>query len=165
MSLLLNSTSLGNIIIVTGSFILLLVLIRVFAWEQITGIFAAREVKIAKDIDSAEKARQDAETLAQKREDELTGAKQEASQIITGAKEIGQAQGEKLIVEAADEASRLKEKAQADIVQSKTEAISSVKAEMSDLTVLLAEKIMNTHLDKEAQSQLIDSYLNDLGEA
>ena len=40
-----------------------------------------------------------------------------------------------------------------------------VKTEMSDLTVLLAEKIMGANLDKAAQSQLIDSYLDDLGEA
>ena len=50
MSTLINATSLGNIIIVTGSFLLLLVLVKLFAWEQITGIFAAREEKIANDI-------------------------------------------------------------------------------------------------------------------
>lgn len=165
MSLLINSTSLGNIIIATGSFILLLVLIRLFAWKQITGIFAARAEKIAKDIDGAEEARQKAEQLEQKRQTELAGAKEDASKIITDAKEIGQAQGDKLIDEAREEASRLKDKAQADIAQSKTEAISSVKAEMSDLTVTLAERIMGAHLDKEAQSQLNDRYLDDLGEA
>ena len=51
MSTLINSTSLGNIIIVTGSFLLLLVLVKLFAWDQITGIFKAREEKIANDID------------------------------------------------------------------------------------------------------------------
>ena len=60
---------------------------------------------------------------------------------------------------------RLKEKALTDIEQSKSDAISAVKTEMSDLTVLLAEKIMGANLDKTAQSQLIDSYLDDLGEA
>lgn len=45
MSTLINSTSLGNIIIVTGSFLLLLVLIKIFAWEQLTGVFKAREEK------------------------------------------------------------------------------------------------------------------------
>ncbi len=55
MSLLINSTTLGNIIITLGSVFLLYYLIRKFAWDQITGIFAAREKKIATDIDSAEK--------------------------------------------------------------------------------------------------------------
>ena len=43
MSLLINSTTLGNIIITLGSVFLLYCLIRKFAWDQITGIFAARE--------------------------------------------------------------------------------------------------------------------------
>ena len=74
MSILINSTTLGNIIITLGSVFLLYYLIRKFAWDQITGIFAAREKKIATDIDSAENARQEAESLAQKRQDELVPA-------------------------------------------------------------------------------------------
>ncbi|EHJ57736.1 ATP synthase subunit B [Streptococcus urinalis FB127-CNA-2] len=165
MSLLINSSSLGNIIIVTGSFILLLVLIKVFAWEQMTGIFAARETKIASDIDNAEKARKSAEDLEAKRQVELSSAKDEANQIIDNAKQIGQAKGDQMITDAKDEIGRLKAKANQDIEQSKTEALSSVKGEVADLTVLLAEKIMSTNLDKEAQSNLIDNYIDKLGEA
>ena len=88
MSLLINSTTLGNIIITLGSVFLLYYLIRKFAWDQITGIFAAREKKIATDIDSAENARQEAESLAQKRQDELAGARTEAAQIIDGPRKL-----------------------------------------------------------------------------
>ena len=82
MSLLINSTTLGNIIITLGSVFLLYYLIRKFAWDQITGIFVAREKKIATDIDSAENARQEAEILVQKRQEELAAARTEATQII-----------------------------------------------------------------------------------
>ena len=156
MSILINSTTLGNIIITLGSVFLLYYLIRKFAWDQITGIFAAREKKIATDIDSAENARQEAESLAQKRQDELAGARTEAAQIIDGAKETGKTQESKIIAEAHDEAKRLKEKANQDIAQSRVEA---------DLTVLLAEKVMKQNLDAKAQSDLIDSYLDQLGDA
>ena len=64
METLINSTSIGNIIITAGSVILLLVLIKLFAWEQLTGIFTAREEKIANDVDGAEAARKEAEALA-----------------------------------------------------------------------------------------------------
>ena len=158
MSLLINSTTLGNIIITLGSVFLLYYLIRKFAWDQITGIFAAREKKIATDIDSAENARQEAESLAQKRQ-------AEAAQIIDGAKETGKTQESKIIAEAHDEAKRLKEKANQDIAQSRVEALAGVKGEVADLTVLLAEKVMKQNLDAKAQSDLIDSYLDQLGDA
>ena len=160
MSLLINSTTLGNIIITLGSVFLLYYLIRKFAWDQITGIFAAREKKIATDIDNAENARQEAESLAQKRQDELAGARTEAAQIIDGAKETGKTQESKII-----EAKRLKEKATQDIAQSRVEALAGVKGEVADLTVLLAEKVMKQNLDAKAQSDLIDSYLDQLGDA
>ena len=144
MSLLINSTTLGNIIITLGSVFLLYYLIRKFAWDQITGIFAAREKKIATDIDSA---------------------RTEAAQIIDGAKETGKTQESKIIAEAHDEAKRLKDKANQDIAQSRVEALAGVKGEVADLTVLLAEKVMKQNLDAKAQSDLIDSYLDQLGDA
>lgn len=58
MSTLINGTSLGNLLIVTGSFILLLLLVKKFAWSQLAAIFKAREEKIAKDINDAENSRQ-----------------------------------------------------------------------------------------------------------
>ena len=165
MSTLINSTSLGNIIIVTGSFLLLLVLVKLFAWDQITGIFKASEEKIANDIDDAKAAREEAEDLAAKRQTELAGARLEATQIIDDAKETGKNQEAKIVAQAHEEAKRLKEKANQDIALSKVEALSSVKGDVADLTVMLAEKIMATTLDKEAQSDLIDSYLDKLGDA
>ena len=71
----------------------------------------------------------------------------------------------KIVAQAHEEAKRLKEKANQDIALSKVEALSSVKGDVADLTVMLAEKIMATTLDKEAQSDLIDSYLDKLGDA
>ena len=48
------NTVLGNIIVVSGAFIILLVLLRLFAWNAITSVFASRAKKISDDIDAAE---------------------------------------------------------------------------------------------------------------
>ncbi|MFK5276290.1 hypothetical protein ACI3RH_04935 [Lactococcus lactis] len=45
---------LGNIIVVSGAFIILLVLLRLFAWNAITSVFASRAKKISDDIDAAD---------------------------------------------------------------------------------------------------------------
>ncbi|HEP4997763.1 TPA: F0F1 ATP synthase subunit B [Streptococcus pyogenes] len=155
----------GNFILVTGSVIVLLLLIKKFVWGAIESILQTRSQQISRDIDQAEQSRLSAQQLEAKSQANLDASRSQASKIISDAKEIGQLQGDKLVAEATDEAKRLKEKALTDIEQSKSDAISAVKTEMSDLTVLLAEKIMGANLDKTAQSQLIDSYLDDLGEA
>ena len=165
MSILFNSTTIGDIIITTGSVLILYWLIRKFAWTQITGIFEERANKINQDIYDAENARKEAQELAEKRQEQLNSAKDDAAKIIDSAKETGNAQSAKILAETRDEASRLKEKANQDIAQDKAEALSSVKDDVADLTVLLAEKVMTKNLDKSAQSELIDQYLDQLGDA
>ena len=53
----------GDFILVAGSFLLLIILIKKFAWENITSTFEQRAKKISDDIDSAESARQKADCL------------------------------------------------------------------------------------------------------
>lgn len=155
----------GNFILIAGSFILLLVLIKKFAWSNITGIFEERAEKIASDIDRAEEARQKAEVLAQKREDELAGSRKEAKTIIENAKETAEKSKASILADAKLEAGRLKEKANQEIAQNKAEALQSVKGEVADLTISLASKIISQNLDGHAHKELIDQYIDQLGEA
>ncbi len=155
----------GNFILITGSFILLLVLIKKFAWSNITGIFEERAEKIASDIDRAEEARQKAEVLAQKREDELAGSRKEAKTIIENAKETAEQSKANILADAKLEAGHLKEKANQEIAQNKVEALQSVKGEVADLTISLAGKIISQNLDSHAYKALIDQYIDQLGEA
>ncbi|EHD65541.1 ATP synthase F0, B subunit [Streptococcus pneumoniae 5787-06] len=155
----------GNFILITGSFILLLVLIKKFAWSNITGIFEERAEKIASDIDRAEEARQKAEVLAQKREDELAGSRKEAKTIIENAKETAEQSKANILADAKLEAGHLKEKANQEIAQNKVEALQSVKGEVADLTIILAGKIISQNLDSHAHKALIDQYIDQLGEA
>ena len=133
----------GNFILIAGSFILLIVLVKKYAWSNLTSVFEERANKIAADIDGAEQARQKAETLAQKREDELAGSRKEAKTIIDNAKDT----------------------ANQEIAQNKAEALQSVKGEVADLTVSLAGKIISKNLDSHAHKELIDQYIDQLGEA
>ena len=155
----------GNFILIAGSFILLLVLIKKFAWSNITGIFEERAEKIASDIDRAEEARQKAEVLAQKREDELAGSRKEAKTIIENAKETAEKSKASILADAKLEAGRLKEKANQEIAQNKAEALQSVKGEVADLTISLAGKIISQNIDGQAHKELIDQYIDQLGEA
>ena len=156
---------LGDFILIAGSFILLLVLVKKYAWSNLTSIFEQRAEKIAADIDGAEQARQKAEVLAQKREDELAGSRKEAKTIIENAKETAEKSKASILADAKLEAGRLKEKANQEIAQNKAEALQSVKGDVADLTISLAEKILSKNLDSQSHKELIDQYIDQLGEA
>ena len=103
--------------------------------------------------------------MAQKRETELAGSRQEATTIIENAKETAEKNKAGILADAADEAGRLKEKANQEIAQTKAEALNSIKGDVADLTVNLASKILGQQLDQEAHKELIDRYIDKLGDA
>ena len=159
------STIIGDFILIAGSFLLLIFLVKKYAWGKITSVLDERAEKISSDIDGAEEARKKAEELASKREAELAGSRTEAKTIIENAKETAEKSKSDILAEAKLEAGRLKEKANQEIAQNKAEALQSVKGEVADLTVSLAGKIISQNLDSHAHKELIDQYIDQLGEA
>lgn len=159
------STIIGDFILIAGSFLLLIFLVKKYAWGNISSILDERAEKISSDIDGAEEARKKAEELASKREAELAGSRTEAKTIIENAKETAEKSKSDILAEAKLEAGRLKEKANQEIAQNKAEALQSVKGEVADLTVSLAGKIISQNLDGHAHKELIDQYIDQLGEA
>ena len=158
-------TIIGDFILIAGSFLLLIFLVKKYAWGNITSILDARAEKITNDIDEAEAARKKAEELAAKREAELAGSRQEATTILQTAKETAEKNKAHILSEANQEALRLKEKAQLEISQNNEAAMNSIKGDVADLTVNLAGKLLSQQLDSEGHRQLIDRYLNELGDA
>ncbi|MGX7073889.1 F0F1 ATP synthase subunit B [Falseniella ignava] len=159
------STIIGDFILIAGSFLLLIFLVKKYAWGNITSILDERAEKISSDIDGAEAARKKAEELASKREAELAGSRTEAKTIIENARETAEKSKADILAEAKLEAGRLKEKANQEIAQNKAEALQSVKGEVADLTISLAGKIISQNLDRHAHKELIDQYIDQLGEA
>lgn len=121
------STIIGDFILIAGSFLLLIFLVKKYAWGNITSVLDERAEKISSDIDGAEEARKKAEELASKREAELAGSRTEAKTIIENAKETAEKSKADILAEAKLEAGRLKEKANQEIAQNKAEALQSVK--------------------------------------
>ena len=135
------STIIGDFILIAGSFLLLIFLVKKYAWGNITSVLDERAEKISSDIDGAEEARKKAEELASKREAELAGSRTEAKTIIENAKETAEKSKADILAEAKLEAGRLKEKANQEIAQNKAEALQSVKGDVADLTISLAGKL------------------------
>ncbi len=159
-----SSTILGNFILVTASFAILIILIRVFAWDKITGIFEERANKIANDIDAAEEKLTAAANLVQQREDELVQGRIESQKIIQDAVERAKLEKKRILEQADVEIQGLKQKAQLEIEAEKREAQENLRVQVAELAVDLASKIILEDLDQQAHSNLIDRYLDKLGD-
>lgn len=157
------NTTLGTIIVVSGAFLILMLLIKKFAWESITTILKQREDKIANDLDSAEQSRIAATELEKERQQKLTTSKVEAAEIMQRAKETGEQNRLKILKDTNLEIVELKEKAKEDLAQEHQEVLASIKEEVADLSLQIAEKILVQELTPVAHENLIDSFIESLG--
>lgn len=84
------SSRFGDMLIVTLSFLILLILLKVFAWDSVADMMNKRAKKISDDLDNAEKSRVNAQALEQKRQEQLMNSRSEAADIIKNAKDSGE---------------------------------------------------------------------------
>lgn len=158
------STALGTMIVVSGAFLILMLLIKKFAWGAITDILKQREDKIANDLNAAEESRAHAAQMEATRQKELLNAKSEAVQILQQAKEISEQNRQKTLKETTEEVARLRTKTKEDLQQARKETVSGAKEDLSALSLQIAEKILAKELDLDAHHTLIHSYIESLGQ-
>ncbi len=158
------STMLGHFIIVTGAFVLLFVLLRLFAWSKITGIFEKRAAYITSEIDQAEQAKAEATDLVNQRQEALAEVRKVADGILLEAKQTGESMKKRMVSEAEKQVDEMKAKAERDINRNRAEAMASMRDEVSAMSFELAQQILMKELDPAGQSDLIDRYLAKLGE-
>ena len=104
-------------------FLILLLLLKKFAWGPLMGIMKQREEHIAGEIDAAEQSRKEAKNLVEEQRELLKEARHEAQVLIENAKKQGDVQREEIIIAARAEAERMKESAKREIEHKKNKQL------------------------------------------
>lgn len=156
-------TMLSTILFVTVSFLLLLLLLKKFAWGPLVNMMQERQDKISNDIDNAEKSRVDAEELAKQRELELKQSRTEAQVIITKAKETAENNAHAILVDAQEHVKKMKVQADADLKIERERMIDEAKQEVADLSIEIASRILKKELTASTHQELIQSGIEKLG--
>lgn len=155
----------GDILYQLFIFLVLLALLRKFAFGPIMGIMKQREQHISNEISSAEQSNAEAKKLVEEQREMLKQSRQEAQELIENAKKLGEEQKNSIILEARNEAARIKDSAVKEITQEKEQAIAALREQVASLSVLIASKVIEKELNDQDQQKLINEYIQDLGEA
>ena len=132
-------------------FILLLLILKKFAWKPILKAVDDRNNSIKDALSSAEKAKEEMEQLSADNDKILTEARMERDSIIKEAREIK----EKTISEAKSKATKEAEKiiidAKQQIKNEQMKDMIELKNEIADISIQMAEKILKTELKQFQQ--------------
>src|SRR5699024_1752576 len=108
----LGGLHVGDMLVQLVFFIVLLILIRKFAWGPIMSMVDRREDRVSNESEAGETSRAEAEEAREQAESRLKETKQEAQQMIDDAKNAGLRQEEEIVASAKNEADRIKQAAQ-----------------------------------------------------
>tara|TARA_R110002050_G_scaffold56204_2_gene126515 strand:- start:100 stop:591 length:492 start_codon:yes stop_codon:yes gene_type:complete len=143
-------------------FLLLLILLRKFAWKPILGAVRSRETSINDALEAAEKAKLEMQNLHADNEKLLQEARAEREAMMKEARELKA----KMIADAKDnakeEADKMVAQAQAAIESEKKAAIAELKQQVATLSLEIAEKVVKHELaDSEKQMKLVNEMLGE----
>lgn len=132
-------------------FVLFYFILGKFAWKPIMAALKAREEGIEKSLQQAALAREEMAKLTSDNEKLLAQARVERDEILRDARLIG----EKLVAEAREkgqeESRRMVEKARQEILSEKMAALTEVKNQAANLSILVAEKVLRKQMANNAE--------------
>lgn len=136
------------------------------AWKAFPAIKKAlqdREDKIRGDLEHAESVREQADTELANYQRQLADSRNEGGRIIEEARQSAEQVRKDLIARAEADAAEIRARAQDDIKAASDRAMADVQSKVSDLSIELAERIVQQNLDRATQIQLIENYINEVG--
>ena len=153
----------GLIIWTWITFIIVLFILRRFAWGPLLSAVEGREKNITNAIESAKRERAEAEKLLGEQKTAIAAARQEAADAVRKTQADMEKFREELMSKARKEADSLKADAQRAINDERVKAIAELKGEAAKLSIAIAEKLLNERLDDAKHQALAQQFVQDLG--
>ena len=152
----------GVTILTICNFLLLVYLLKKFAWKSVINALEKREQQIDQDKRQAHDARVSAEQLQKELDEKLNHIAQEAAQKIAQAVKTGEAQREQLLATAKEQTERMIEQARVQIEAEKNQARADVRGEIVRTAMLATEKIIKQEVSTTSARTAVERVLEEV---
>lgn len=159
------SVNIWQILISLCNLLILFLILKKFLYAPVRKVLEARRSAIDIQYSDADKAKRTALSEKAEYEAKLLSAKAEADRIRANAAAEASNRGEKLLAEAKDKADGLVRRAESEVELEKQKASDEIKHEIADVSTKLAGKIIGREISEKDHRELIDSFIDDMGEA
>jgi F-type H+-transporting ATPase subunit b len=140
-------------------FILLLIVLRKYAYGPILGYAAAREQRIQESLDESQRNREESARLLEEQRQELIRGRQEVQQMLAEGKQAAERTKQDMLAQARTEQEALVERTRADLAREREAMLDSLRREAVDLSLAAAAKLIHQRLDADADRKIVRDYL------
>ena len=141
------------------TFLLLVFVLAKFAWKPLLKMLQDREDMIRSSLEDAKKAKSELERLNEESEAIMAKARSEAQSILADGKAAAEKVKDGIIAKSKEQANKIREDAENQIQVEKDKAISEIKEEVVNLTLSVAEKLIQKNLSDADNKSLIEESL------
>ncbi len=156
--------NLQSLVIHIINFAILLFLLQRFLFPPILRMLDERQARIRESMEQAEQIQAESARAAETVKAQLDDARREGQNIINNASQIAQRIQTERQQQAQAEYEAILRRAQEDAAREREQAFAELRAQVADLAVLAAERIIHRQLDPATQRQLVNEFLAEAGD-
>lgn len=146
------------------NFLVLIVIFNKYLKNPLNKILRERKDIISTNLEGAKQDKEEAEKLKEEAEERLKKAKKEADEIIIRAEKKADQRKEEILRGATSHRDKILKSAEIEVGKMKARAEEEIREEMQTLAVKIAEKIIKGKLDSKHSNELINNFIDELGE-
>ena len=141
------------------NFLLLLYVLNRLLFKPLLARMDERSAKISKGLEDAETAARDRQLAAAEREAAVAEARKEASEMLARSNKIAEDTRNEILGNARDEAEKVTQRAREEITAEKDKAMSELRAQVADLALEAAAKLVRSDMNATTQRRLVEEFL------
>jgi F-type H+-transporting ATPase subunit b len=145
-----------------GAFAVIFFFMWRYGYPAVKKAMDDRTERIRTNLDNADRVRSEAQTILDEYQRQLNDARNESNRIIEEARATADQLRQDLMQRAEAEVGELRRRAQEDIQAAQQRATADLRAQVAELAIQLAEKVVERNLDRDTNTALIESYINQL---
>jgi F-type H+-transporting ATPase subunit b len=144
--------------------VIIFLIAKFLLYKPVKKMLQNRQKTIEDSYKRAEDAENEAEEHKEAYEKKLESAKDEANDIINSAVVTANARGKEIIDSAKEESQHIVNQAKENAELEIKRAEATIKGEIVDVSTKLAEKLLEREINEKDHSDLIDSFIDEIGE-
>jgi F-type H+-transporting ATPase subunit b len=151
--------------LILGAIAFFILFAFMYKWvlPRVNAILEERRAKIQGDLEKAEATRHEAEKQLSDYREQLSGAGEEANRIIEESRRTAEAMRQEMAKKAEKESAAIVARAQDEIRVERDRVFQELRAQVGELSLELAARMVGESLDRDRQLRLVDEYIDELG--
>jgi F-type H+-transporting ATPase subunit b len=143
-------------------FLVLLAILKRFAWPAILGAVEAREQALEQQLAEAERSRAEAAKLLEEHRRLVGDSKAQAHAIVVEARQLAEKERAVAMEKTKQEQEELLQRARREIASERDRAVADLRREAVDLSLAAASKLIGERLSSDTDRKIVADYLASL---